>query len=350
MFTTGSKFFFGTTLGAVLAAGVYVAGSAGGKGELMGTWLLVTLAFVLLTAGAVVIAFRDSDPLAVAEMQAASAADGEGRRANAPLTESLWPVLTAVGVLVAALGLVQDNKMFILGLCMIGVGVVEWAVLAWSDRASVDSSYNSELRGKIMRPFEMPVLGALIVGFIAIGASRTLLAVSHVQAVVVLSVVALVIFLIAIAVAKMPQGTTVGRRLGGALAAFGVVGVLSSWVTGVAAGEHEKEGPVKLEGTTGLSMKSAVVATIKIAGDSSDTPELSIPRAVTVNIRLENQSAGEVQVELLGPAGEVVESVETPPIKAGDSRMLTVRLPVGGLYELEYIGEAGTTTTELQVL
>jgi hypothetical protein len=350
MFTTGSKFFFGTALGTTVLASVYAVGSAGGKGELMGTWMLFSLAVLLFIAGAVVIAFRDSDPIAVAELQATSGADGEGQRANAGVTESLWPVLTAVGVLVMALGLVQDSKMFILGLSIIGVSVVEWAVLAWSDRASTDPAYNAELRSKVMRSFEMPVLGALIVGFIAIGASRTLLAVTHVQAVIVLSVVALVIFGIAIAVSKMQQGTAVGRRLGGGLVALGVVGVLSSWVTGVAAGEHKAPESGIEKGSKGLSLKSAVVATIKITGASSDTPELSIPRAATVNIRVENQSSGTVEVELLDPTGQVVESVETPPIEAGDSRMLTLRLPVGGLYELEYRGEAGSAATELQVL
>jgi hypothetical protein len=350
MFTTGSKFFFGTASGALVLASVYAVGSAGGKGELMGTWMLFSLATLLFIAGGVVIAFRDSDPTAMAELQAASAADGEGQRANATVTESLWPVLTAVGVLVMALGLVQDSKMFILGLCIIGVAAVEWAVLAWADRASTDPAYNAELRGKVMRPFEMPVLGALIVGFIAIGASRTLLAVTHVQAVVVLAVVATVIFGIAIAVSKMPQGTTVGRRLGGGLVALGVVGVLSSWVTGVAAGEHEtvKSGPEK--GSKGLSLKSAVVATVKIGVGSTDTPSLSIPRASTVNIRLENQSGEQVEVELLDETGKKVDSMETAPIGAGDSRMITLRLPVRGTFDLEYTGESGITTTELQVL
>jgi hypothetical protein len=176
------------------------------------------------------------------------------------------------------------------------------------------------------------------------------LAVTHVQAVVVLAVVATVIFGIAIAVSKMPQGTTVGRRLGGGLVALGVVGVLSSWVTGVAAGEHEtvKSGPEK--GSKGLSLKSAVVATVKIGVGSTDTPSLSIPRASTVNIRLENQSGEQVEVELLDETGKKVDSMETAPIGAGDSRMITLRLPVRGTFDLEYTGESGITTTELQVL
>jgi Cytochrome c oxidase subunit IV len=350
MFTTGSKFFFGITTAALVAAALYGLGSAGGKGELMGTWLLVTLGVVALTVGSVVIAYRDSDPTAVAQLHAASAADGEGQRGSAPLTESLWPLLTAVGVLVTAIGLVQDSKMFILGLCITGVAIVEWAVLGWSDRASVDPAYNSELRGKIMRPFEMPVLGALIVGFIAIGASRTLLAVTHLQAVIVLSIVAAIIFVIAIAVAQMPQGTTVSRRLGGTLAALGVVGVLSSWVTGVAAGEHTVEKAAKEQGTKSVSLKSAVVATIKIKGATSDTPTLSIPRASTVNIRLQNDAAEEVAVELLDPTGQPVKGVETPPLAKGASRILTLRIPVGGLYELGYTGAAGSAVTQLQVL
>jgi hypothetical protein len=351
MFTTGSKFFLGAATFFTLIALVYVGTSdggllKGGAGEIMGTWMILGLGTLLFIAGGVVVAFRDSDPAAMAQMQAMSAVDGDGVKRTSHVTPSLWPAVTAVGALVTALGLIQDKKLFLLGVCTLAVGILEWAILGWSDRASDNAEYNSNLRYGLMRAFEMPILGALVVGFIAIGFSRMLLALGPTGAVIILSVVAFVVFVVAIVVANAPTGKKVGSQIGGTLAVLGVVGVLAFWIVGVAAGEHEPKEPA-LNGNASASITSATLDSIDITAGGADIDSLPVPKASSVSIRLNNKSGGDVNVVVVDAAGETV--ISTPTLEDGEVRMLVTRLPIGGTYELRYSG-AATDVTLLEVL
>ena len=114
MVTTASKFFFAGAVAAFVAAvaygigtdgdllGVLTGGLKGPVGEIAGYPVLAAVTFVLLALGTASSILRDADP----EVQAAAARLETLPPVVAPTTVSYWPVLGALGAVVAAIGLV----------------------------------------------------------------------------------------------------------------------------------------------------------------------------------------------------------------------------------------------------
>ncbi|HKA02715.1 MAG TPA: cytochrome c oxidase subunit 4, partial [Acidimicrobiales bacterium] len=134
MFTTGSKLYFGIAAAAVVAGVVYWYST---DLEFLGTIVLFSVAVVALFLGGVIIAFRDADVSAPA-VEAASAADAEGYGRGPRVSPSVWPIVGAFGVGLVAIGLVYDRRWFVGGILVLVATTIEWAVQAWSDRASDD--------------------------------------------------------------------------------------------------------------------------------------------------------------------------------------------------------------------
>ncbi|HET7720631.1 MAG TPA: hypothetical protein VFK43_11730, partial [Acidimicrobiales bacterium] len=144
MFTTGSKWFFGLGLVSLVLAAAYgwttggnglgpvTAGYNGGVGDHLGYTLLVSIGLAAIFLGLVAIATRDAAPSALAEL-----AGTEVAPSVAPPTQAAyWPVLGAFGAGLVVLGLVISNVMFVIGFFVLLAVLVEWMVLAWSDRAT----------------------------------------------------------------------------------------------------------------------------------------------------------------------------------------------------------------------
>lgn len=322
MLTTGSKLFFGITGMALVASVVYVLGSADGNGELMGTWVLVALIAVSAFIGGMVTFFRDSDPNR-AQLEAVSAADAEGVLGGAPQTSrSAWPAILGLGAVLTAIGLVLDRRMFILGLVVMVVATVEWMVQGWADRLSGDPAYNAAVRGKLMRPFEFPVVGVLIGAFVVIGFSRIMLAASKVGAIVVFSVVAAAVFVCAIIVSTRPR---IGKPLTASLLAVGGVGVLAAGISGAAAGERHFHVEAECEedfATRTVSSKSAVVATITIDGEQADVTDVAMPSNNPLSLIFVNENETPEPIVIVSEGGAVV--AETCPIGEGRSQYVTI--------------------------
>ena len=243
MFTTGFKFFFG--MFAVLSAAAVVYGYStggghvgpislgwkGGVGDHVGYGVLVALASASLLASVLLVASRDADPDAQANLLGI-----DELHAERVVNGSFWPVVSAFGLGAAAVGLVLHPAVFVLGLALLVLSLVEWTMDAWADRATGDTGANRELRNRIMAPIEVPVVGALAVGIVVLAASRVLLTVSQLGAVIFAGVVSALILAIAVAYTRWPG---LGRRVVGAVGVAAALLLLVGGILAAVAGERD---------------------------------------------------------------------------------------------------------------
>lgn len=243
MFTTGFKFFFGLFAAFCAAALLYgyttggnhvgpiSLGWKGGVGDHIGYGVLVALAATSLTVSLVLVSFRDADAAAQARLQGLAEV-----LADRPVAASFWPVVAAFGAGATAVGLVLHPMVFVLGLALITLSLIEWTMDAWADRATGDAAVNRELRNRIMAPIEIPVVGALAIGVIVLAASRILLTVSQLEAVAVAGVVSALILVGAWVYVARPG---LGRRLMRGLGVVGAILLLVAGVLSAVAGERD---------------------------------------------------------------------------------------------------------------
>lgn len=153
-----------------------------------------------------------------------------------PASASPWPLVGAFGLIVTALGLVVGAGLFILGLVVLAVTAVEWAVQVWADRATGDPEVNRAIRNRLMAPIEIPVSAVLIILFVVLGISRVLLAVSPLTAVVIASTAATLLMVGAIIVFIRPRHS---GTLATVFLLLGALAIIGGGIAGVAAGERD---------------------------------------------------------------------------------------------------------------
>jgi len=263
MFTTGSKWFFG--LGAVsfvLAAaygwstggdrlGPVTAGYWGAVGDHLGYTLLMSTGVAATFLGITSLMSRDANPTSLAEL----AGTDEAPPAVAPAHLAYWPVIGAFGAALIVLGLAVSNVLFIVG-CFVLLGVlVEWMVLAWSDRATGDPDTNKTIRRRMMAPFEVPLVGFLVVAGAVVAFSRILLTSSSLGAVVVATFLGVVILAVGILFALRPQ---VSPSVVAGVLSLAALAVIASGVVAASRGErtiepHAEEHSEEGEEGTGLA-------------------------------------------------------------------------------------------------
>lgn len=243
MFTTGSKFFYGLSIVAFVAAAAYgwttggdglgplSVGYKGGVGDHLGYALLMGVFFASAFLGGVAFFTRDGE----AETLARIAGTEQVPQVTPPTAPSYWGALTAFGLACLMLGVAISQVFLYLGIAVIGVVAVEWMALAWSDRATGDPETNRAVRDRLLGPIEIPMLAALGIATIMIGLSRILLANSKTGAVVAGAIVATLIF----GGANVLAQTNAPRRyVSAAVAALGVL-VIGGGIVGAIIGEHE---------------------------------------------------------------------------------------------------------------
>ncbi|CAB4564477.1 unannotated protein [freshwater metagenome] len=182
MFTTGSKYFIGLTALSVVATVLYLFLVNPSD---LGALALVGLITSAATLAGVSIFTRDSDTETVEQAVDASAG---------PASASFWPIVVALGAAMVLLGLATEPVVFVLGIAVLVGGGVEWMVQGWSDRASANAAYNSEVRAKVLGGIEYPGLSAVLTIIVAFLFSRIFLAVSKDAATIFFMLVAAVIF------------------------------------------------------------------------------------------------------------------------------------------------------------
>lgn len=243
MFTTGSKWFFGLgTLSLVLAVvygygtggdllGPLTSGYWGGVGDHLGYTLLVSIGLLAILLGFVALASRDADPTALAQV----AGTEEVPQAVAPAHPAYWPVLGAFGASLVVLGLVISNVMFVAGFVVLLAVLIEWMVLAWSDRATGDPGANRALRTRLMAPFEVPLIGAIVLGVAIFAFSRVFLTVSKLGAVGVATVLSAAVLGIGVLLATKPR---LSQNVVASVLALSAIGVVALGVVSATRGER----------------------------------------------------------------------------------------------------------------
>lgn len=251
MFTTGSKWFFGLGLVSLVLAFAYgwttggsglgplTVGYKGGVGDHLGYGLLLAIAAASVFLGLVSVAFRDASPSAQAELAGTDTVPA----VTPPAHPAYWPALGALGATLVVLGLVISNVMFVAGFLVLIAVLIEWMVLAWSDRATGDPETNRLVRNRVMGPWEVPLAGGVVVAGGIWAFSRMFLTSSKLGAVWVATVVGAVVLGIGWLLAAKPR---ISRNVVVGILAACAVGVLATGVVTAARGEriiehHEAE-------------------------------------------------------------------------------------------------------------
>jgi hypothetical protein len=246
MFTTGSKWFLGLGLVSLVLAAAYgwttggtglgpiTVGYYGGVGDHLGYAVLLTIAVSAIFLGLVSLAIRDADPSALAQLAGTETAPAQ----PAPAHLAYWPVLGAFGVSMVVLGLVISNVLFVAAfILLIGV-LVEWMVLAWSDRATGDPATNRLVRNRIMGTFEVPLTGVLIAGGTVAALSRLFLTASELGSVVAAIVFGTLVLAIGALIATRPR---LSSNVVAGLLVVAALGVAAAGVVSAARGERKEE-------------------------------------------------------------------------------------------------------------
>ena len=306
MFSTGFKYFFGVTVLSVIA-------------------LVMSLAlFEKLALGGVAISFL----IAVAALLAGLSAftsDGTTRDANTStselVTQSMWPLITAIGVVFLGLGLVTSSIVFFGGIVVLLAAASEWMVQAWSERASTDLAHNTAARKRLLNPIEFPVLAAVGLGVIIFAFSRIMLTVEKSTGAILFIVAGALVLVAGSLFAIKPN---MKRSVGAAICVLGAIGIVAGGVASAVSGEreelveaaaeghfsHPECGPEEskyfdklAEGT--LSLRSAVSATVvyqdgelfaNIEGINTPQKSITIGRANPTNIIFRNATDGEFRL------------------------------------------------------
>lgn len=344
MFTTGSKWYLGLGALATVAGLISIATS---DNPMYGTIVAFSLAAVAFFVGGVVIAFRDSDlPVAVA----ASATDAEGQMlTRTPITASAWPAIGALGGAVTLLGLILDRRLFLVGVALLALVTIEWAVQAWADRASGDAGYNMAVRNRVMRPIEIPILGVVLAAFVVLPFSQVMLALTKDGAVYVFMAFALVVFVMALVIAYAPR---LGRNvLYGALA-LGALVVIVAGAVAVGQGErsfHHSEGGR----TRYVSNKANMLATVTVEDGKLDIERLSIAKGLSVTLQFVNMD--EEKRKLVIEAGKDPKTdkefvFETAALDHDAAQVLTFTMPNSGTFHYVIEDEAGHEVAQGEIL
>jgi len=202
MFTPGFKLFFGIALflfgGTVLfgmsssllvegtdigdrlnqqgvvetVTGPFTAGWKGPVGNHAGYGLLLVATGLAAFLGLILIAFRDADPEAEAQLLEVETVP----LTRAPSGTNFAPLIAAFSLALMAIGWVSGSFLLYAGITLLVVTAATWTVRAWAERATGDAEVNRQIYTRIIDPLRVPVVGVLLIGFLVVGLSRVLLA------------------------------------------------------------------------------------------------------------------------------------------------------------------------------
>jgi hypothetical protein len=217
----------------VLTAGLY-----GGVGGHSGYIVLLTAAAAAAFLGGLALAFRDADSDAVIAISGADTLP----EVREPRTNSYWPALGAAAAACVVVGLVVSAQLFVFGILIGIVVLLEWMVAAWADRATGDANANRRIRNRIMNPIEIPVFGAIGVVALVFLVSRVLLAVSETASPIIAISFAIVVLGGGTLIALAPRSF---RTVIAVVCVLAAVGVIAGGVISAAEGSrnYEKEHP-----------------------------------------------------------------------------------------------------------
>jgi len=265
MFTPGFKLFFGIALflfgGTVLfgmsssllvegtdigdrlaqqgivetVTGPITAGWKGPVGNHAGYGILLAATGLAAFLGLILIAFRDADPEAEAQLLEVETVP----LTRAPSGTNFAPLIAAFSLALMAIGWVSGSFLLYAGITLLVVTAATWTVRAWAERATGDAEVNRQIYTRIIDPLRVPVVGVLLIAFLVVGLSRVLLAVPDVNwSRIIFGVAAVVLFGGVLVVAAAPR---LAKPLATILIVLAAVAVLIGGIWGIAAGERHIE-------------------------------------------------------------------------------------------------------------
>jgi hypothetical protein len=318
MFSTGFKYFFGVTVLSVIA-------------------LIMSLAlFEKLALVGVAISFLIAVGALLAGLSAFTS-DGTTRDANTSVselvTQSMWPLISAIGVVFLGLGLVTSSVVFFGGIVVLLAAMSEWMVQAWSERASTDLAHNTAARKRLLNPIEFPVLAAVGLGVVIFAFSRIMLTVDKSTGAILFIVAGALVLVAGSLFAIKPN---LGRSVGASICVLGALGIIAGGVASAVSGEreelveaaaeghfsHPECGPEEskyfdklAEGT--LSLRSSISATVvyqngelfaNVQGFNEPQKSITVARSNPTNIIFRNATDGEFRLVAHLGGGKVAGS------------------------------------------
>lgn len=280
MFTTAFRFFAGLAIFSLIAAfvvgftsetqslmdrvvGPLSLGWKGGIGNHFAYAFFVGLFAAAAGIAGLLIAFRDADPEAEAQVIHTESVP----LTRAPAGVNYLPSLGALAFVLLLIGAATESN----GLIYAAIGVLvvvafTWTLRTWAERATGDDHTNAELYHRFIDPFRVPVVSLLCIALVAIGLSRVLLAVSKVASVWVFGLVALLFFLVAILLALKPSSA---RWVTTAVVVIAAIAIIAAGIAGAVVGERDIEHHHSSEGMTEGAISLAPDAPIVIRGGAS---------------------------------------------------------------------------------
>jgi hypothetical protein len=215
--------------------GPLTLGWKGGVGNHLAYAFFVGLFGLAAGLAGILVAFRDADPEAEAEVVHTASVP----LTRAPVGPNFMPALAAFGFVIMLVGLATRTPIYATsGLVVLLVSGFVWTLRTWAERATDDNTVNAELYHRFIDPLRTPVLALLSVAVVAIGLSRVLLAVSKTNSVLVFGVVAAFFFIVATVLALRPDSA---RSVTSALVIVGAIAVIIAGVFGAVSGERNFE-------------------------------------------------------------------------------------------------------------
>jgi hypothetical protein len=134
------------------------------------------------------------------------------------------------------IGVITDARWFIAGIVVVVVAIAEWLVQAWADRATGDRAVNSEIRGRVLGPLELPIAGAILLALLIFGFSRVMLALPRDVGPVVFIGAAILIVLFGVLFAR---SVMVRAGVVASICAVGVIAIVAGGIAGAIVGERD---------------------------------------------------------------------------------------------------------------
>jgi len=252
MFTTLFRFFIGLAIFSLLAAfligvssatqspmdrvvGPLTMGWKGGIGDHFGYTFFAGLFLASAALGGILVAFRDADPEAEAQVVHTKTVP----LTRAPAGVNYLPTLGAIAFVLAFIGLATESSGLVYAaIAVLVVVAFTWTIRAWAERATGEDHTNAEIYHRFIDPFRLPVVSLLCIAIVTVGLSRVLLAASKVASVWIFGLVALLFFVVACVLALKPSSA---KWLTTALVVLGALLVIGAGIAGAVIGEREIE-------------------------------------------------------------------------------------------------------------
>ena len=210
-------------------------GWKGGVGNHFAYAFFVGLAAVAGALAGVLIAFRDADPTAQAELVHTDTVPV----VDAPVGVNYLPALSALATVILIIGLATSTYWMIYSsVAVIVCAAFVWTVRAWAEHATADGHTNVTLYHRFMEPLRVPIISIISIAIVALGLSRVLLAVSKTASVWVFGLVALLFFLVAVLLALKPASAKWVTTM---LVVLAAIAIIAAGIAAAIHGEREIE-------------------------------------------------------------------------------------------------------------